>query len=104
MKKLTFFSIMGVVIYSCVFGLYLTCLWGSDDITISDGYNYVLNVTKDGDVITHTKIVFKRELNNTGLIRSHFPEVEYLILDISDTGEVKVLKRYTEAEWENLIK
>lgn len=83
-------------------------------------YGTLLAITKDGEVLTRTKVVYKQitditqpiteaeelEMIRTGCFWNRITKykIEYLILDISDSGEVKVIKRYSEEEWEKLLK
>jgi len=58
-------------------------------------------------VLAEDKIIYKHEYCAGCRLKSQshscYKEKEYLILFINLWGEVEVLKRYTEREWEKLL-
>jgi hypothetical protein len=77
-----------------------------------------VSIDEPGYLFTHTKIVYKYHNHNEDYQNcsedffltdkekeiKYQPQYDYLILDISDDGTVKVLKRYSEEEWNKVIK
>lgn len=98
MKKLLMFLIccVSIVVYADT-SEYSTPVdnESGDCLTIKDNYAY-----------THTKIIFKYG-SETGFRQISgalfLDPIAYYILDVSDQGEIKVLKKYSEGEFENIL-